>query len=180
MRGQSKLGCPVHDLQVMLRELSYYDKSIPRLVPDGSFGNETLTAVLRFQRGAGLPVTGQVDNTTWDAVVLAYTRVRGDLRMPLRANGFPDRLYTISPGENSVYLLMIQAMFNALMQVLEEVQYSVPDGLHDEGSVFNIRWLQRLSGLEESGIMGKLEWDLLARVYEIFLIRAIDPELLRP
>ena len=181
MSGQNNtLGRPVYNLQVMLRELSYYDRAIPRLVPDGRFGSETQTAVLRFQRGAGLPDTGRVDNATWDAVVLAYTRVQRELRVPMRTNGFPDRLYTVSPGENSVYMLMIQAMFNALLKVLDEVAYSVPDGLHDADSVQNIRWLQRLGSLDETGIMGKVEWDLLARIYEIFLIRAIDPDLIRP
>lgn len=180
MSGQNNLGRPIYHLQVMLRELSYYDASIPRLVPDGRFGNETLAAVLRFQRGAGLPDTGKVDNATWDSMVLAYAKVRKDLQIPLRTNGFPDRLYTISPGENSVYMLMIQAMFNALRKVLDEISYSVPDGLHDPDSVQNIRWLQRLGSLDETGIMGKVEWDLLARIYEIFLIRAIDPRLIRP
>ena len=44
------LGLPIHSLQVMLREISYCDHNIPCLIPDGIFGEETLEAVMRFQR----------------------------------------------------------------------------------------------------------------------------------
>lgn len=176
MDEQSQLGRPVYYLQVMLRELSYHNTTIPRLVPDGVFGLETQTAVQRFQKSARLPTTGQVDNITWDAIVLAYTKYSNILQAPLRTNGFPDRLYTIAPGENSIFLMMIQAMFNALFYVLEDIQPVLVDGQYTDNLGANILWLQRLAGLDETGIIGKHEWDLLTRIYDIFLIRSIDPE----
>ncbi|MEL4861192.1 peptidoglycan-binding domain-containing protein [Pseudoflavonifractor phocaeensis] len=169
------LGRPVHSLQAMLRELSYHYPKLPRLVSDGIFGEETLEAVMIFQREFQLPVTGKVDNKTWDAVVLAYARVSSTLENPLRANGFPDRLYTISPGERCVYLLIIQAMFNALSSVLEEVEPTPVDGSHTGPSVNNICWLQRKGQMEETGVIGKYEWNLLSRIYEVFLIRTNEP-----
>ncbi len=45
-------------------EISYCDHNIPCLIPDGIFGEETLEAVMRFQRQSGRPVTGRVDNAT--------------------------------------------------------------------------------------------------------------------
>lgn len=171
------LGQPVRSLQAMLRQLSYHYHFIPRLVPDGLFGEETLEAVLIFQREFKLPVTGRVDNTTWDAIVLAYTRVTSTLTDPLRANGFPDRIYTISPGERCIFLLMYQAMFNALSRVLEEVEPGPVDGSHTGPSVRNVRWLQRMGRMEETGVMGKHEWDLLSRIYEVFLIRSNEPRV---
>ena len=52
------LGRPVKSLQAMLRQISYVYPVIPRLVPDGLFGEETLEAVMIFQREFRLPVTG--------------------------------------------------------------------------------------------------------------------------
>ena len=169
------LGRPVKSLQAMLRQISYVYPVIPRLVPDGLFGEETLEAVMIFQREFRLPVTGTVDNATWDAVVLTYARTTQNLENPLLTNGFPDRLSTFSPGDRCVYLLMIQAMFNALSHTLEEVENVPVDGLHAGGSVRNTKWLQRKGNLKETGVMGKDEWNLLVRIYEVFLIRFVKP-----
>ena len=169
------LGRPVKSLQAMLRQISYVYPVIPRLVPDGLFGEETLEAVMIFQREFRLPVTGTVDNATWDAVVLTYARTTQNLENPLLTNGFPDRLSTFSPGDRCVYLLMIQAMFNALSHTLEEVENVPVDGLHAGGSVRNTKWLQRKGNLKETGVMGKDEWNLLVRIYEDFLIRFVEP-----
>lgn len=169
------LGRPVKSLQAMLRQISYVYPVIPRLVPDGLFGEETLEAVMIFQREFRLPVTGTVDNATWDAVVLTYARTTQNLENPLLTNGFPDRLSTFSPGDHCVYLLMIQAMFNALSHTLEEVENVPVDGLHAGGSVRNTKWLQRKGNLKETGVMGKDEWNLLVRIYEVFLIRFVEP-----
>lgn len=171
------LGRSVQSLQAMLYEISYHYPSIPRLVPNGVFGEETLEAVMVFQREFHLPVTGKVDNKTWDAIVLAYTQVSSALENPLPVNGFPDRNYTISPGERCVYLLMIQAMFNALSLVLDEVEPTPVNGSHTGPSVRNTRWLQRKGQMEETGVIGKFEWNLLSRIYETFLIRSNEPDL---
>ena len=159
------LGRPVKSLQAMLRQISYVYPVIPRLVPDGLFGEETLEAVMIFQREFRLPVTGTVDNA----------RTTQNLENPLLTNGFPDRLSTFSPGDRCVYLLMIQAMFNALSHTLEEVENVPVDGLHAGGSVRNTKWLQRKGNLKETGVMGKDEWNLLVRIYEVFLIRFVEP-----
>lgn len=83
------LGLPIHSLQVMLREISYCDHNIPCLIPDGIFGEETLEAVMRFQRQSGRPVTGRVDNGTWDAIVTAYYASLRITAPPRSAPGLP-------------------------------------------------------------------------------------------
>ena len=62
------LSKPVSSLQYMLNQLSQTYRFLPQLVPDGVYGERTLEAVMRFQREAGLPVTGTVDQATWDAI----------------------------------------------------------------------------------------------------------------
>ena len=84
------LGLPIHSLQAMLREISYCDHNIPCLIPDGIFGEETLEAVMRFQRQSGRPVTGRVDNGTWDAIVTAYYA-------SLRITAPPSLVLTVTP-----------------------------------------------------------------------------------
>ena len=66
------LAKPVSSLQYMLGQLSKTYQFLPQLVPDGVYGERTLEAVMRFQREAGLPVTGVVDQATWDALSHLY------------------------------------------------------------------------------------------------------------
>ena len=65
------IGRPVRSLQTMLRTLSYVYPFLPRVTPDGIFGERTLEAVMRFQREHGLAVTGRVDLENWEAVAAA-------------------------------------------------------------------------------------------------------------
>ena len=92
------LGLPIHSLQVMLREISYCDHNIPCLIPDGIFGEETLEAVMRFQRQSGRPVTGRVDNGTWDAIVTAYYASLRITAPPRSVQAFRDLAFTARPG----------------------------------------------------------------------------------
>ena len=56
----------------MLRTLFLLCPYGPLPHPDGVFGEVTLEAVMRFQQSSGMPITGRVDNGTWDAIATAY------------------------------------------------------------------------------------------------------------
>lgn len=68
------LSKPVSSLQYMLRQLSKTYQFLPELAVDGVYGERTLEAVMRFQREAGLPVTGVVDQATWNAIHSCWLR----------------------------------------------------------------------------------------------------------
>ena len=63
------LGRPVRSLQTMLRVISRALPEIPPVIPDGVYGQSTMRAVTALQRYADLPVTGVVDQATWDKIV---------------------------------------------------------------------------------------------------------------
>lgn len=63
---------PIRSLQYMLNQLAIHNDILTRLAVDGIFGERTLEAVMVFQRENGLPVTGVVDLTTWNAIRDAY------------------------------------------------------------------------------------------------------------
>ena len=50
------IGQPVRSLQTMLRTISFAYPFLPRLTPDGIFGERTLEAVMLFQREFFPPV----------------------------------------------------------------------------------------------------------------------------
>ena len=176
----SAAGRSVFDLQTMLRTISFRHPWLPRLIPDGLFGERTLEAVMLFQREMFPPVTGVVDNAVWDAIVSAYQQCCAALAPPLPCCGFPSRNYTISPGQSCVHLGLIQSMFLGLGCILEGLEKAEVNGTMDESTVQNICWIQRLNQAEETGVIDQKVWDTLARLYMLFVTYARTPTTSRP
>lgn len=176
----SGVGCSVYDLQTMLRVISYQYPWMPRLIPDGVFGENTLEAVMLFQRELFPPVTGVVDNRVWDAIVGVYQTSCTTLSPPLPCNGYPSRDYTIAPGESCVHLGLIQSMFMGLGRMLEGLEEAEVNGTLDDATAKNIRWVQRQNEAEETGVIDQPVWDTLTRLYMIFVTYAQTPTLTRP
>lgn len=172
-------GVPVRSLQTMLRELSFHYPVIPRLIPDGIFGEHTLEAVMLFQREFHPPVTGQVDHGTWDAVSALFQSVRPGLSPPLPCRLWPGNGFAVAPGEDSVHLYPVQAMFRGLSQLLEGIEDAPVSGTHDAATRANLRYVQRSAQLPETGLADQATWNALARLYVLFVTFAQSPRLLR-
>lgn len=50
--------------------------SIIYLIPDGIYGLNTSSAISEFQKNSNLPVTGKVDEATWNAVISTYNDIK--------------------------------------------------------------------------------------------------------
>ena len=96
------IGQPVRSLQTMLRALSFQYPFLPRLTPDGVFGEPTLEAVMLFQREFFPPVTGRVNQATWDAIAALYLQTLARQALPLRS--YPGGEYSVPPEGDSAPL----------------------------------------------------------------------------
>ena len=112
---------PVRSLQHMLRRLSLRHTFLPELQPDGRFGERTLEAVMLFQKHLHPPVTGVVDQETWTAIRDEWLDVERELAGPRQLRGFPEG-GSAAVGESREFLYVVQAMFQTLSKVLEEVE----------------------------------------------------------
>jgi peptidoglycan hydrolase-like protein with peptidoglycan-binding domain len=171
MTNQSLTGRPVWDLQLMLLTISQQYPQIPPLIPDGVFGENTLEAVMVFQRDFHLPVTGVVDNATWDAITRQYYATLRQIGPPIALRLFPSGTFSIAPGESREQMTIIQAMFNALAQVLTNFETVVADGVNQGVTLENTKRLQDRSGLPVTGIIDRPTWSYLARLYHLFITR---------
>ena len=70
-------GIKVRQLQEQLNLIGEYYNSIPTLVPDGIYGENTAQAVRVFQRIFKMPQTGIVDYPTWYKISDMYVRLSG-------------------------------------------------------------------------------------------------------
>ena len=134
------IGQPVRSLQTMLRTISFAYPFLPRLTPDGIFGERTLEAVMLFQREFFPPVTGRVNQAPWDAIVSLYHQVVPRLT-PLPTRSFPSPEFSVAPGEASVHLNLVQSMFCGLSRVLNGVETCDASGVNNAATEHNIKWI---------------------------------------
>lgn len=166
---------PVRSLQYMLRRLSQRYGFLPELVSDGLFGERTLEAVMLFQRELHPPVTGVVDRDTWRAIRDEWLDLERELAEPRQVRGFPQGV-KITAGTQEDYLMPIQAMFQSLSNLFEGVERETINGVHDQTSVRNTKWLQSRANLKETGELDRETWNMLTRLYELFVISQLDQQ----
>ena len=174
------LGRPIESLQTMLQQLSYGYKALPFLVPDGRFGEETLEAVMIFQREFGLPVTGLVDGDTWDEIVRRYDGWMLERTNPQPLRAFPVRPFQLEIGDRDDTAVLVQTLFGILSGVVDGITDGKRDGLHTKESVDNTIWLQKVSGLPADGVVDKTTWNRLARLYDVLIVRRRELEREEP
>lgn len=91
---EGNTGDKIRHLQYMLAILSAYIPSVPPLEVDGIFGPATKSAVEGAQRYFGLPVTGEVDDFTWDEIYDQFSGIenaslRNPEQFPSQPNSVP-------------------------------------------------------------------------------------------
>lgn len=165
------IGTPVRDLQAMLRIVTNVYREIPFLVLDGQFGEKTLEAVMRFQQLASLPVTGIVDQLTWDTLLNERDRVQRQLTHPRPAAIFPHSEAIIRQGQSSPLLYPIQGMLLGLADIFVDVETAAISGVLDEATSRNLKWIQQKGHRQETGDLDRETWELLSRIYETFITR---------
>lgn len=68
-------GDDVRTLQQYLNVISAANPGLPAVNVDGIYGNETRQAVISYQQAFDLPVTGSVDEQTWNSIANSYKNV---------------------------------------------------------------------------------------------------------
>ncbi len=162
---------PVQSLQHMLNHLARTIQTLPRLAETGTFDEPTLEAVMVFQRDFGLPVTGIVDQLTWDVIKDQYYQNLfryGDT--PL-LHVFPSGTESVGESEQAAELLIVQAMISELRKVISNFESGAMDGINSGATWRNLRIVQQLSTLPDSGVLDRATWAILASLYRIFVTR---------
>ena len=163
--SESFLGQPIRSLQTMLRVIAEDDPTHAKIVPDGIYGPETMSAVSAFQRRHGLQVTGITDQPTWEAIVAVYepALTRVDEAEPLQIVLNPGQILRRGERHPNVYLL--QGILAVLAEVYESIQKPGLTGILDNATSDALTSFQYLSGLPMTGELDKLTWKHLALQY---------------
>lgn len=171
MAEAQRTGQAVRSLQYMLNQLAIHNSTLPRLAVDGIFGENTLEAVMVFQRENGRPVTGVVDLSTWDAIQSAYFQIQMLYGAPPPLSVLPDGTYTAGEGAEGEPMLIVQAMFVSLNKKMSNFNLCKLNSCNDGETHSNIREVQRLAGLPITGVLDRSTWAYLAQLYQALITR---------
>ena len=164
---ESFIGQPIRSLQTMLRVIAENDPSHERIIPDGIYGPETVSAIATFQRIHGLPATGVTDNRTWDTIVEIY-----ELALIEQQDAYPLQIIlnpkqVIRRGERHPHLYLVQAMLTVLAEVYESIGMPSSSGILDEATSDALSSFQAVSGLPMTGHLDKHTWHHLVLQYPL-------------
>ena len=164
---ESFLNQPIRSLQTMLRVIAENNPAHERMIPDGIYGPETVTAISTFQRLHGLPITGITDNNTWDTVVAVYEEaiIEQAEAHPLEIVLNPGQV--IRKGERHPHLYLVQAILAVLSENYESIARPEFTGILDNATSDALSTFQQITGLPMTGNLDKQTWKHLALHYPL-------------
>lgn len=164
---ESFVAQPIRSLQTMLRVIAEDDRTLPTVIPDGIYGQDTITAISAFQRRNGLPVTGVTDQQTWEAIVNAYDAalVRVEKAAPIEIIMDPGEIYRLGDYHPNIYLL--QSILLYLSQLHPSIDTPTHNGTLDSPTSEALAGFQLLAGLPPTGELDKLTWKYLVNQFTL-------------
>ncbi|HPB79593.1 MAG TPA: peptidoglycan-binding protein [Sedimentibacter sp.] len=156
----------VQMVQFFLNVLSVYYDSIPAVDIDGILGPETRNAIIEFQKTMKLPLTGTIDEETWNTMynsVLGILRALPPAAIQLPALIFPNIIY--SEGTERPGVFIIQEVLAYISTIVPEIPFVQPDGIFGPETASAVTAFQRIYGLEPTGIVDEETWNKLISVY---------------
>ena len=139
------------------------DLSVPQPVITGIYDTATQNTVRGFQQYYGLPVTGNIDEQTWNAIVKYYYDLENTLSTDRKYPGY--LIKNSSKGRNVIY---IQNALNAIGGRIPGFTTIRVDGAFGNGTESAVRLFQTYYGLTPDGIVGEQTWNKLTQEYNAY------------
>lgn len=164
--GVGDTGDNVKNIQYFLAYIAQFYDEIPEIALDGIYGTETENAVKAFQRLFELPVTGSVDELTWDSLYRTYLGFIETI--PFKY--FEGRLYPypgvpLRLGSESEVVRLMQEYLNYIAGFYPQIPTVTPTGYFGSRTQEAVIAFQRLQGLNPSGTVGASTWNEITSLY---------------
>ena len=159
-------GDSVRNIQYLLAYLEQFYSEIPPVAFDGIFGQETENAVKAFQSLFELPVTGKVDEITYDTLYRTYLGFIETI--PFKY--FEGRLYPypgipLRLGSESEVVRLLQEYLNFISRFYPQIPSVNPTGYFGAQTQEAVVALQRMQGLTPNGTVGASTWNEISSLY---------------
>lgn len=164
-------GLGVSNLQYFLAYLSDFYSTIPPLEIDSVFGNQTREAILAAQRTFGLTADGIVGEQTWNAIYDAYRGIVDTIpREYVEGQVLPYPGTPLRVGSDNDNVLLLQQYLNVIADVYPEVNPVSLTGYFGTQTENAVIAVQRLSGIDPSGVVAAPTWDAVTSLYSDIVI----------
>ena len=160
-------GGPVVTLQYFLSLLGQFVDFLPVIAIDGVYGSGTARAVSAFQQYKGLPVTGEVDETTWESLYSAYKGVVDylDTKSQPQISTEPFPGVTLRRGDVGPSVGTFKSYLSYLSKVFFDIPAVAPNNVFDLRTQNAVKEFQRIFSLPQTGQVDQITWNTLADVY---------------
>lgn len=156
----------VRGLQYFLAVIGAYYESVQPITITGIYDEQTAASVRSFQRVYGLPVTGIVDEATWDDIYRAYAGIAASIPVsdaewvPLLYPGF-----VLQEGMTNEYVRVLQQYLTYIHRTVPSVPEVRDTGYFGPITKSAVIAFQRYAGLAPNGAVGAVTWDEIAGLY---------------
>lgn len=127
------------------------DEMIYPVVPDGIFGEDTKRSVESFQAKYSLPITGEADTDTWEAIVREYEKYERFL-LPAQGVRIIRNDEIIKKGDKHDGIYIIQSMIVSLSDKFTNINAVSINGIYDEPTDAEVRNLKEIFAIEDEDI----------------------------
>lgn len=159
-------GDQVRNLQLFIAYIAAFYDSIPSIGVDGIYGNKTAEAVQAIQQTFGLPVTGVVDENTWNTIYRTYLSIIDTVPVQyLEGNTIPYQGVPLRIGSESPEVRVLQEYLNYIAQYYPQINTVNPTGYFGSQTLQAVKAFQTIFGYEPTGTVSFLIWDAIASVY---------------
>ena len=153
-------------VQYFLNVLSaYYDTILPVDI-NGILDSDTAHEIREFQKTMSLPVTGIIDEQTWQTM---YRSVLGILRtLPPTAVALPALVYPgiiFQEGSDGPGAFIIQELLSFISTVIRDIPNVESDGIFGPETKNAVVAFQRHYDIEADGIVDEETWNTMVSVY---------------
>ncbi len=142
-----------------LYHIAIRDQRIPIVTPSSEYTAETALAVRAYQQAYDLPITGEIDDATWNSITLTY-RLLTDEAIPLTV--FPHGGFMMQQGDTGELVYLVQVLLNTMARRYHNLPVIPVSGNYDKYTSDAVMRLQRLAALPENGVLDRVTWDHLA------------------
>ena len=162
----SSVNEQVRGLQYFLAVIGAYYEAVSPLQITGEYDVQTERSVKSFQRVYGLPVTGIVDEATWDDIYRAYAGIAASIPpedaewIPLLYPGF-----VLQEGMTNEYVRVLQEYLTYIHRTVQEIPEVRNTGYFGPVTRQAVTAFQRYAGFTPNGAVGAVTWDGIAGLY---------------
>jgi peptidoglycan hydrolase-like protein with peptidoglycan-binding domain len=160
-------GIAVRNVQYYLNYLSQFYSTIPPTSIDGIFGEQTRNAITSAQKTFGLPESGVLDITTFEAIYDAYLGIIDSLVFEFREGEIlPYAGVVLTLGAEAPEVAVLQHYLNFLSETYPEIPAVNVTGYYGSQTRAAVLAFEQLFGLPENGVVEATVWNAIATEYE--------------